>query len=92
MDISIEYSQVESKNDAYLAVKSAITPELLARFQVKATIDYFDDYIMAKGKGFKLKMEFNTSSCDVYLDLAFLLKPLRAKITDAIEKQIKRVV
>ncbi len=92
MDLEVEFKKTDNKPEAYQAVKSAITPELLARFKVTAEITYKEDNIHAKGKGFKLDMDFNDIHCVVSLDLSFLLKPLRGKILEAIEKQINRVI
>ena len=40
MDLRINFNKNSNKEEAYEAVKGAITPELLAKFQVKATLDY----------------------------------------------------
>lgn len=92
MALTVDYKETDNKNDAYIAVKKAVTPELLAKFKVTAKIEYMDDLIVAKGKGFKLEMEFDDNSCFVKLDLSFLLKPLKSKVLEGIEKQLKRVV
>ncbi len=92
MDIKVNYDKLDNKNDAYEAVKGAITPELLARFQVKADITYEDDKISAKGKGFELDLLFDENFCGAKITLSFLLKPLKGKILEGIEKQLKRVV
>ena len=92
MDLEVNYSNVTTKDEAYNVVKGAITPELLAKFQVKAELSYNQDHICAKGKGFKLDMYFKDASCQVLVDLSFLLKPLKSKVLEGIEKQLKRVV
>lgn len=92
MDKKIEYNKVKSKEEAYNVVKEAVTPELLARFQVKATLDYKEDLISAKGTGFKLDMGFDDTGVWYKIDLSFLLKPLKAKILTGIEKQLLRII
>ena len=92
MDLSVNYSNAQDKGAAYAAVKEAVTPELLAKFQVKAEIEYFADEIKAKGKGFDLSLKFTDKSCDAKLELSFLLKPLKGRVLEGIEKQLKRVV
>ena len=92
MSTTVNYSNTSNKEEAYAAVKSAITPELIAKFQVKADLDYTDDYISAKGKGFELKIGFSESACEITCDLSFMLKPLKGKILEGVEKQLKRVV
>ena len=92
MDNKLEYVNLKSKEEAYQAVKEAVTPEMLARFQVKASLEYKDDLISAKGKGFKLDMGFDETGIWYKLDLSFLLKPLKGKILTGIEKQLNRII
>lgn len=92
MDIRVEYTKQESRESAYEAVKGAVTPELLAKFQVKAEIDYQEDQIVAAGKGFKLVMEFLDDACEVSLNLSFLLKPLKGKVIEGVKKQMVRIL
>lgn len=92
--MKINYSKVTSKEEAYAAAKEAITPELIDRFKVKADINYNDanSVVSAKGKGFGLDIEFYENECEIKLDLSFMLKPLKSKILEGIEKQVKRIV
>jgi hypothetical protein len=92
MDLTVNYSKLGTKAEAYEAVKKAVTPEMLAKFQVKADLDYQEDLIVAKGKGFKLDMHFSDTSCSVKIDLSFLLKPLKGKVLEGIEKQLNKIV
>lgn len=90
--IKIPYKNVSNKDDAYKAVKGAVTPELLEKWQVKADIDYGDNKVNAKGKGFELKVDFHDDCVEVGVELAFLLKPLKGKILEGVQKQLNRVV
>ena len=92
MDIKINYANVTNADEAYNAVKSAITPELLAKWQVKAELIYNEKNISAEGKGFELSVDFLEDHCVIAVNLSFLLKPLKAKILEGVEKQFKRVV
>lgn len=92
MDLKVPYKNVTNKEEAFGAVKGAVTPELLAKWQVKADITYGDYLVNAKGKGFELNVEFNEDHCAVSVNLAFLLKPLKGKILEGIKKQFTRVV
>jgi hypothetical protein len=92
MDIKVNYDKLNNKTEAYKAVKQAITPELLSKFQVKAEITHEEDLIKAKGKGFDLDLIFEEDHCGANLKLSFLLKPLKGKVLEGIEKQIKRIV
>jgi hypothetical protein len=92
MDLTVNYTKLDSKEKAYEAVKAAVTPEMLSKFQVKAKLDYQIDLISAKGTGFKLNMHFSDTACSVKIDLSFLLKPLKGKVLEGIEKQLIRII
>lgn len=92
MGIKIDYLNMKDSSEAYQKVKTLITPEYIEKFQVKADINYDDDkkIVKAKGAGFTLVLCFLDQHCDVDLDLSFLLKPLKSKILEKIERQIKK--
>lgn len=92
--MKINYDKVTTKEEAYTAAKAAITPELIDRFKVKAEINYDDanSIVSAKGKGFALNISFYDTECEIDLDLSFMLKPIKSKILEGIEKQVKRIV
>lgn len=94
MDKTIQYTKTNSKDEAYEAVKQAITPETIEKFKVSAQLDYQDanKKILAKGKGFELKIDFMDDSVGMDLSLSFMLKPFRAKILEGLEKQLVRIV
>jgi len=92
MGIKINYENISSSEEAYQKVKTLITPEYIEKFQVKAEINYDDAQkkVSAKGSGFTLILCFFDKHCDVDLDLSFLLKPLKSKILEKVERQIKK--
>jgi hypothetical protein len=92
MGLKIDYKEVTNAEEAYRKVKQLITPEYIQKFQVKADITYDDaaKRVSAKGSGFKLDLCFLEKHCDLDLDLSFLLKPLKGKILEKIEGQIKK--
>lgn len=92
MALKIDYNQLANADQAYAKVKELITPEYIQKFQVKADIKYDDakKLVTAKGSGFTLELCFLEKHCEVDLDLSFLLKPLKGKILEKIEGQIKR--
>lgn len=92
MSLKIDYNNLTNSTDAYAKVKQLITPEYIEKFQVKADIKYDDaaKKVTAKGSGFTLELCFFDKHCDVDLDLSFLLKPLKGKILEKIEGQIKK--
>jgi len=93
MDLKVPYSQITDKKQGYDAAKKLI-PEVIAKFGVKADtkLDDANSTINAKGTGFSAQITFTETEALVKVDLNFLLKPLRGKILETIEKQIKKVV
>lgn len=94
MAIKVSYTNVDSKDAAYTAVKQYITPETLEKWKVKADVNYDDgnQKINAKGKGFELSINFLDTEAQAELNLSMLLRPLKGKIEEGLEKQLRRVV
>jgi hypothetical protein len=93
MELKVPYAQITDKKLGYDQAKKLI-PEVIAKFGVKAEVknDDANTSMTAKGSGFEAKIEFKDQEAVVSLDLGFLLKPLKGKILETIEKQIKKVV
>jgi hypothetical protein len=94
IDFTVEYKNATNPQEAFEIVKNYITPENIAKYQVKAEFEYDPDngVITASGKGFKLNMEFADSHVDVGLDLLFLLKALKGKLLGSIRKEVARYI
>lgn len=92
MEIKIPYANNDKKTAFENAKK--IIPTAIEKFGVKADVktNETDHTIQAKGTGFDAKIEFTNTEVQVKLDLSFLLKPLKNKIVEVLEKQIKKVV
>lgn len=92
--MKIDYKKVSNADEAFAIVKENITPETIEKYKVKADVNYDESAkkIIAKGKGFELVMGFSDTNMNVDLDLSFLLKPLRSKILESLEKQLTRLV
>jgi len=90
----VKYEKCANADEAWIAVKSHITPELIEKFKVKADVDYMEAQkkIKAKGKGFELNIDLLDDRARAEIKLSLLLKPLKGKILEGIEKQLKRVV
>jgi hypothetical protein len=88
----MNYQQVKDKEEAYGKIKEAITPELLAKYKVKPSFEYLEDKIIASGKGFTLTMNFYADHLNYDLKLSLLLKPLKGKITESIDRKIQRII
>lgn len=92
MGLKINYKNVKNQDEAFLKVKSLITPEYIQKFQVKAKVvcDEATKIITASGSGFTLKLSLNDTSCDVDLELSLILRALKSKILEKIEYQISK--
>lgn len=93
MDLTINYEKVTNKEEAYSAVKARITPELIAKWNVKADFTYNENAsIVAKGKGFELTMNFDEATATVDLKLGILLKAFRGKVLESVDRQLRRAI
>lgn len=92
MGVKINYLTSKSAEEAYTKARAVITPEYIEKFQVKADLNYDEatKKVTAKGSGFTLVLSFMQDHCDLDLDLSFLLKPLKGKIMEKLEHQIKK--
>ncbi|MFP5490811.1 MAG: polyhydroxyalkanoic acid system family protein [Bacteriovoracia bacterium] len=93
MDLKVPYANVTDKKQAYEAAKKLV-PEALAKFGVKADVKQDDaiSKLVAKGSGFEAQIHFVDGEAHVTVDLGFLLRPLKGKVLEALERQIKKVV
>lgn len=92
MGIKINYQNVGDKEAAFKKVKSIITPEYIAKFQVKVDLTYDEiNYIIkGSGTGFTLTLAFKESYCEVDLELSLILRALKSKILSKIEDQLNK--
>lgn len=92
MGLKISYKNVTNRDEAYLKVKTLITPDYIQKFQVKADLKYDDDkkIVTATGSGFTLNMHFLDTCCDVDIELSLILRALKSKILAKIEDQISK--
>jgi hypothetical protein len=94
MDLKVNYNSAKDKNEAYEMVEKAVTPEYIAKWKIKAQLTYEPDkqIISAKGKGFKLTLDFKDSYLEVNLDVSFLLRPLGKRFLKSINEELEKVV
>lgn len=92
MGLKIDYKNNQNRDEAYLKIKSLITPAYIEKFQVKADVVYDDakKTVKATGSGFTLTLNFEDTYCDVNLELSLILRALKSKILSKIEDQMKR--
>ena len=88
----IPYQKCQSQIEALQAVKT-MAPAMMQKFKVNTEIkDNGKDEIVAKGRGFTLRVHFNESQLQFKLDLSLLLRPLKGQVEGAIQRTIANVV
>lgn len=89
-----EYSKEMSAEEAYNEVKRIINEDLLKKFSIKGKIDHNDSKqtIAVDGKGFGLNMQFSSGYLEYDLKLSLMLKPLKGKVVEGLEAQLKKVL
>lgn len=92
MALKVNYQSVTNADEAYKKVKTVFSQEYLDKLQVKTDVSYDESAkkVIAKGSGFTLTLCFLEKHCDVDLDLSIVFRPLKAKILEKIEDQIKK--
>jgi len=94
MDAKIGYKKVKSSQEAFASVKAAITPEYIEKFKVKAKINYDEKkkLITASGMGFNLDINFSDKEVALNLKLSLILRPIKGKVLETLEREIKKHV
>ncbi len=92
MDLSVKYQQASGPEEAYNLAKAQITPEYVAKFNIPADISYQPDngVIEAVGRGFSLSLKFTEAEVQVSLNLTLLLRPVRGRVLEAIERKLRK--
>lgn len=93
-DLKIPYSNVTNSEEAFNLAKEVVTPEYVAKYNVKAdvTFDEGSKTIAAKGKGFELSIFFADSEAEVSITLSLLLRPVKKTILDAVGRKLEKTV
>ena len=87
------YKNINSGGEAFeLASNALINAQSNNLFPVKVDfeVDRSMKVIEGRGKGFGVKLSFSDSSVDIYVDLSFMLKPIKGKIINGIETELKK--
>jgi hypothetical protein len=94
MNKTFPYSKAKNQQEAYNTGKTYITPELLAKYKIKAKVTHSDENytICGDGKGFKLDLRFNENEVDINLKLSFFLKGFSSTIMGIIEKEVGKTI
>ena len=94
MDLKVPYSNVTNKDEAFDIAVAQITEEYIAKFNVKADVktDKTSGNITAKGKGFKLSLDFKDDGVELSSEFGLLLKAFKGKVLETIERKLKKYV
>ncbi len=90
----VAYKKVKSAEDAYKKASKKINDKYLAGFGISAETKFDEKKfkISAKGSGFSLALNFKDDKTSVELDLSFLLKALKGKITTTLTKELESLL
>ncbi|MAF79085.1 MAG: hypothetical protein CME63_11735 [Halobacteriovoraceae bacterium] len=93
MDLKVSYNHTSNQTEAYKAACEQITPDYIAKWNMKADISYNEPKsIVAEGKGFTLTLNFTDSAVEVACKLSLMLKPFKGKVLDTVENKLKKHV
>lgn len=94
MDLSVAYQKASNSDEAFIIAEKEITPEYIAKFKVSPTIEYNKEerVIEAVGRGFTLTLVFTETECEVSIKLSFLLKALKGKVLDGVQRKLEKHV
>ena len=87
------YKNTSSGHEAFnLASDALINAKNNNLFPVKVDfqVDQSMKVIEGRGKGFDVKLSFSEEFVDIYVDLSFMLRPIKGKIIDGIESELKK--
>ena len=92
MDLKIPYVAVKSPKEAFKIVEEFLTQEGIASIPVKPTFQFMPEknLIIAEGTGFKIRALFEPEFVAISLDLSFLYRAFKGKITTILEQQLKK--
>lgn len=92
MDLKIPYTLVKNSSEAFSIVKDFLESDGLAVIPVKPTFQFMPEknLIIAEGSGFKIRAIFESDFLAISIDLSFLYRAFRGKVTDILEKQLKK--
>ena len=85
------YCQCQTPEEAYSVVKEKV-PKALSKWNIKADIDWDDSsrQVTAKGKGFKMEMNFEEGQLVTEMDFSFPLSMLKKTIIPSLEGELKK--
>ena len=93
MDLKVNYTHTSNQAEAFQAAREQITPEYIAKWNMKADISYNEpNSIIADGKGFTLTLNFKEYAVEVSCKLSLMLKPFKGKVLDTVEGKLKKHV
>jgi len=92
--MKIPYKNAKSSDEAFKKVETLLTSDMLKQFKIDAKLacDPSARKIKAEGSGFTLNAKFDDTSCEVDLELSFMLRPFKATILAKLEDHLKRAL
>lgn len=95
MDFTLSYSpRVQDSQQAYQLAKDSLNPSRIAKYKFKIDFSFYPDEkkIVANGKGFLVKIDFDEDHCRGKVALSLWLRPLQTNILKMIKRHLKRAL
>lgn len=93
-DLTVPYNNVSSSAEAFDLAKEVVTPEYVAKYNVKADVSFDESgkTISAKGKGFDLSIYFADKEAEVNIKLSLILRPVKKTVLDAVGRKLEKTI
>lgn len=93
-DLTVPYNNVSNADEAFNLAKEVVTPEYVAKYNVKADVSFDEGSktIAAKGKGFDLSIFFADSQAEVNIKLSLILRPVKKTVLDAVGRKLEKTI
>jgi hypothetical protein len=92
MDLKIPYVAVKNSQEAFGVVKNFLQNDGLSMLPVKPSFQFMPEknLIIAEGSGFKIRALFEPEFVAISIDLSFLYRAFKGKVTEILEQHLKK--
>ncbi len=92
MDLKIPYSTVKNSQEAFAVVRSFLENDGLSIIPIKPHFQFMPEknLIIAEGSGFKIRALFEPDFVAISIDLSFLYRAFKGKVSNVLEQHFKK--
>lgn len=94
MSDSVSYKKFSDKASAFAHVKENFNKQSLAKYKVQPDLSFNEsDYqVLAEGKGYTITLDFTDSQVEIGMKLSLLVRPMKGKILDLLQKELGTIL